>query len=108
MHTVDASSDPIGSLAELPASNVRVCPDAAVEGGAQLDAPEFTKRTMAFDPILHPRQNTPRDHVASGIALEPSPRIPPWKRILDITFVLLSTPLWLPVMMFLVVWIKFA
>jgi exopolysaccharide production protein ExoY len=108
MHTVDASSDPGGSLAELPASNVRVCRDAALEGGAQVDAPEPAKRTMAFDQTIHPRQSTPKVQVATKIAAEPSRRIPSWKRILDITLVLLSMPLWLPVMIFLLVWIKFA
>jgi lipopolysaccharide/colanic/teichoic acid biosynthesis glycosyltransferase len=108
MHTVDASSNPGSSLTELPASNVRVCRDVALQSGAQLDAPEFTKRTMAFDQILHANQNTPKDHVAIGIAVEPSPQIPSWKRILDITFVLLSVPLWLPIMIFLLVWIKIA
>jgi exopolysaccharide production protein ExoY len=108
MHTVDASSDPGGSLAELPASNVRVCRDPALEGGPQVDFPESATRTMAFDQTLHPRQNTPKTQVATKIAAEPFRRIPSWKRILDITLVLLSMPLWLPVMIFLLVWIKFA
>jgi lipopolysaccharide/colanic/teichoic acid biosynthesis glycosyltransferase len=108
MHTVDASSNPGSSLAELPASNVRVCRDVAVEGDAQAAAPEFAKKTVAFDQTFHPSRNTPKGHSGTGTVVEPSPQVPFWKRTLDITCILLSMPLWLPIMIFLVVWIKIA
>ena len=37
-----------------------------------------------------------------------SAEVPSWKRILDIACILLSTPLWLPVVMILSLWIKLA
>ena len=37
-----------------------------------------------------------------------SAEVPSWKRILDVTCILLSTPLWLPVVMILALWIKLA
>jgi exopolysaccharide production protein ExoY len=108
MHTVDASSDPLVSLAELPASNARVCRDAVVEGDTQLHAPEFGNRSMAFDQTLHPFQNVSKTQAGPAIAAVASSRVPAWKRILDIACILLSIPFWLPVVIFLAVWIKLA
>src|SRR5262249_47399691 len=34
------------------------------------------------------------------------PRIPPWKRILDVTCILLSMPFWLPLVILLAIWVK--
>src|ERR1700676_1691723 len=45
---------------------------------------------------------------ATGIPSAVSSRVPSWKRILDITCILLSMPLWLPVVLFLTLWIKLA
>jgi len=39
-------------------------------------------------------------------ALEISDVVPRWKRVLDITFILLSFPLWVPLMIFIALWIK--
>ena len=44
----------------------------------------------------------------TGIAMAASAEVPSWKRILDITCILLSTPLWLPVVMIITLWIKLA
>jgi lipopolysaccharide/colanic/teichoic acid biosynthesis glycosyltransferase len=43
-----------------------------------------------------------------GVAAAASSQVPSWKTILAITCVLLSTPLWLPVVLFLTLWIKIA
>ena len=45
---------------------------------------------------------------ANGAATAASSRVPTWKTILDITCILLSLPLWLPVVLFLTLWIKLA
>jgi exopolysaccharide production protein ExoY len=44
----------------------------------------------------------------SGVATAASSRVPSWKTILDITCILFSMPLWLPVVLFLALWIKLA
>jgi lipopolysaccharide/colanic/teichoic acid biosynthesis glycosyltransferase len=44
----------------------------------------------------------------TDVAAPASSRVPSWKTILDITCILLSVPLWLPVVLFLTVWIKLA
>ena len=108
MHTVDASSDPSVSLMELSASNLRVCRDSAVEGDVQTPSPQFGDRAMASDQPLRPCENNPKTLCGAGIATAASSEVPSWKRILDITCILLSLPLWFPVVMFLTLWIKLA
>jgi exopolysaccharide production protein ExoY len=44
----------------------------------------------------------------AGVAKEASSQVPVWKTILDIALILLSMPFWLPVMLFLTLWIKLA
>jgi exopolysaccharide production protein ExoY len=44
----------------------------------------------------------------TGVATAASSQLPVWKTILDIALILLSLPLWLPVMLFLTLWIKLA
>ena len=106
MHTVDASSDPSVSLVELSASNARVCRDSVVEGDAQTPSSQFGNATIAFDQTLHPSENNPKTHLRAGDPAPASSQVPSWKRILDITCILLTLPFWLPVMIFLTVWIK--
>jgi lipopolysaccharide/colanic/teichoic acid biosynthesis glycosyltransferase len=105
MHTVDASSDPSVSLGKLSASNVRVRRDSAVEGDAQTPSSQFGNRTMAFDQPLRPCENNSKTRTDTD-SMAASAESPSWKRILDITCILLSIPLWLPVVMFLTLWIK--
>jgi lipopolysaccharide/colanic/teichoic acid biosynthesis glycosyltransferase len=42
----------------------------------------------------------------TGESMTTGPRIPTWKTILDVTCILLSLPLWLPVVLLLALWIK--
>jgi lipopolysaccharide/colanic/teichoic acid biosynthesis glycosyltransferase len=109
MHTVDASSDPSISLVELSPSTVRVCRDSAPEGNAQTTPPPCARRTIAFN---HSRQacenNAKIVSSGTGIATVPSSEIPSWKRILDVACILLTLPLWLPLVIFLTLWIKLA
>jgi len=108
MQTVDASSDPSVSLMDFSASNIRISRNGAVEGDAQTPSAEFGNRTMAFDQTLHPSKNTSKTLFGTGIGVAAFSQSPSWKRILDIACILLSLPLWLPVMIFLTVWVKLA
>jgi lipopolysaccharide/colanic/teichoic acid biosynthesis glycosyltransferase len=106
MHTVDASSDPSVSLVEPSASNLCVCRAAAAEGDAQTSSPQLGNRTTAADQPLPPCENNANTLVGTGTATAASAEVPSWKRILDITCILLSIPLWLPVVVILALWIK--
>ena len=106
MYTADASSDPAVSLVEP--SDLRVCRDSAGEGDAQTSSPQFGNRSMASDQPLHPSNNKPNMPFGTGIAMGAPAGVPSWKRILDITCILLSAPFWLPVVMILSLWIKLA
>jgi lipopolysaccharide/colanic/teichoic acid biosynthesis glycosyltransferase len=108
MHTVNATSDPSDSLVEFSASNVRVCRDSAAHGELQASPPHLGTRTMAFDQTLQPAENNQKIPSASGFAIADSSQVPSWKRILDVTCILLSLPLWLPVVIVLALWIKLA
>ena len=108
MQTVDASSDPSVSSLELSASNVRVCRDSAVEGDAKTPSSRFGNGTMALDQPVPPCEKNPETLVETGFTSAASAEVPSWKRILDITCILLSLPLWLPIVLLIALWIKFA
>jgi lipopolysaccharide/colanic/teichoic acid biosynthesis glycosyltransferase len=105
MHNVDESSDPAVSSVELSALNR--C-GSALDGAATTLSPKIGNRTIAFDQTLLPSGNHPKTHFGVEIAVPASFRAPFWKRFLDITCILLSMPIWLPVMIVLTVWIKLA
>jgi lipopolysaccharide/colanic/teichoic acid biosynthesis glycosyltransferase len=107
MHTVNATSNPSDSLEEFSSSNVRVCRDSGAHGELQTSSPQLGSRTMAFDQTLHPSENNQKNPSAGGFAMASS-HVPSWKRVLDLTCILLSLPLWLPVVIALALWIKFA
>jgi exopolysaccharide production protein ExoY len=104
MHTVDASSDPSVSLAEPYAPDIRVCRDSAVEGDAQTPAPQFGDSRIAFNQP----ENNPQALFGTGITMAASAQVPSWKRILDVTCILVSMPFWLPIVILLTIWIKLA
>jgi lipopolysaccharide/colanic/teichoic acid biosynthesis glycosyltransferase len=108
MHTVDASSAPSISVVELPVSNLRPCRDAVVEGDTQAPASQFGHRTIAFDQTLHSSEHNQKSHSGAGIPEAADCQVPAWKRVLDVVCIVLGMPLWLPVMIFLTVWVKFA
>jgi lipopolysaccharide/colanic/teichoic acid biosynthesis glycosyltransferase len=108
MHTVDPSSDPSVPLVELSASNLRVCSDFALNAEAQVPSPHFGNGAAACNeplPACESDAKTDTDTDTGSIAV--STEVPSWKRILDITCILLSLPFWLPVMIFVALWIKF-
>jgi lipopolysaccharide/colanic/teichoic acid biosynthesis glycosyltransferase len=55
-----------------------------------------------------PRSGAVRKQAFANGEAEDSSRLPSWKTILDVTCILLSMPLWLPVVMLLTLWIKLA
>ena len=95
MHTVDPSSDPSVPLVELSAPDLRVCRESALIAGTQA-SPQVGNRTTAGDLPLPACENNAKTGTD----------IPSWKRILDITCILLSLPFWLPVVIFVALWIK--
>ena len=103
MHTLDASSDPSVSLGELSASNLRGLRDSVAESDAQTTSAPLGTSAMSFDPAAINSQ-TPFGARTSAA----SSQVPSWKRILDITLIVFSMTLWLPVMIFLALWIKLA
>jgi lipopolysaccharide/colanic/teichoic acid biosynthesis glycosyltransferase len=92
MHTVEASTDPSAPLLELSAPNLRVCRHPVAEADAQGPSPKTGS-------------------VSTGTGTDTdtgSPGVPSWKRVLDVTCILLSLPAWLPVVTLIAIWIKFA
>lgn len=47
-----------------------------------------------------------RQEFETGVGTADFPQVPCWKTVLDIACILLSLPLWLPVVLFLALWIK--
>jgi exopolysaccharide production protein ExoY len=108
MHT-DVSSDPSVSLAELSASNLRVSCDSPLEGDTQTPSPQFGSKTMSLNQPLQACENNPKTlSSGTGISMATPSEVPYWKRILDIACIVLSLPLWLPVVLFLTLWIRLA
>jgi lipopolysaccharide/colanic/teichoic acid biosynthesis glycosyltransferase len=108
MHTVDQSPDPSVSLVELSASTGRVPRESGLEGDAKTPPLKSGNRTIAFDQTLSPSGSNSKAAFGTGIAAAALHRVPAWKRILDIACILISLPVWLPVMIFLAVWVKLA
>src|ERR1700722_13654608 len=110
MHTVDESSDPSVSLMELPASSRRVCRDANLEGEAQIPSPQFGNATTACRQPLPAFENNagPRNaNSTPDISFTPvSQEIPTWKRLLDVSCILFTLTLWLPIVLLIALWVK--
>jgi exopolysaccharide production protein ExoY len=108
MQTVDASSRPSVSFVDPSTPNLRVRRDSTVEGEAKTPFAQFANSAMAFDQTPKQSENNAKARFAAGISMEGSFRVPTWKRLLDATCILLSMPVWLPVVMVLALWIKLA
>jgi lipopolysaccharide/colanic/teichoic acid biosynthesis glycosyltransferase len=106
MHTVDASPDPSASLVELSAANIRAARDFALDGETHRRSSQIGNGSIAFDQTLHPSENNSKTHFGAADTTAASPQIPTWKRLLDLSLILLTMPLWLPVVLFLTLWIK--
>jgi lipopolysaccharide/colanic/teichoic acid biosynthesis glycosyltransferase len=103
MHTVDASSEPSVSLKELNASNGNVCHDSSLNGDAQA---QIGKTAMPAGQTRPASASKTRPGVDAAVPTAPTGGIPSWKRLLDITFILLTLPLWLPVVLVVALWIR--
>jgi lipopolysaccharide/colanic/teichoic acid biosynthesis glycosyltransferase len=103
MHTVDASSEPSVSFKELNASNGTVCRDSMLKSDAQAHFGNTAMPSGQTRPAIESKtiglETAPVQSAASG-------GIPSWKRLLDITFILLTLPLWLPVVLVVALWIR--
>jgi lipopolysaccharide/colanic/teichoic acid biosynthesis glycosyltransferase len=108
MQTVDASPDPSSVEVQLSASNLRVLRDSLAQGDAQTPSAQFGKGTMALDQTLHASENNLKTLFGSGMATAAPAQVPSWKRAFDILCILISMPFWLPVVIFLTLWVKFA
>jgi exopolysaccharide production protein ExoY len=108
MHTVDESSVPAVSFVELSASSLGVCRTAALGSDVQTPSSQFGDRTTSFDQPKHSGEVHPNTVFATDFATAAPSQVPLWKRILDVACILISLPLWLPVVIFLTLWVKFA
>jgi exopolysaccharide production protein ExoY len=109
MHTAEVSSDPSVSSVELSASHLRVRRDSAFQGDAYAQSPQLRNRVMVTEQPLATRESNAKTGSDTGTdSVAASSEIPSWKRILDISCILLSMPLWLPIVMILALWVKLA
>jgi exopolysaccharide production protein ExoY len=99
MYTDDASTDPSVRLVELSASNLRVCPNPASQAEAEVPSAQQSNHTIACDQARCTCEKCSKTDTGST-------DIPRWKRILDVTCILLSLPLWLPIALLIMLWIK--
>jgi lipopolysaccharide/colanic/teichoic acid biosynthesis glycosyltransferase len=93
---------------ELSAANLRGLRDSVAEGAPHTPSPRLGSSSRAFDQTFQPAANNSKTPFGARAASAASPQVPSWKRILDITLIVLSMPLWLPVMIFLTLWVKLA
>lgn len=107
MHTADAN--PNQSIVDLSSSDLSTCRDSLLAGNAKVLSPQFGDRTTALDqPLISQSANTPAPTTKIETATADSVEIPSWKRVLDVTLILLSLPFWLPVVLLITLWIKIA
>jgi lipopolysaccharide/colanic/teichoic acid biosynthesis glycosyltransferase len=101
MDTVDASSDPSVSLMEPTASNRYVRRDSSLRVEEQATSTPLGNSAIQFNHSFSARDIHPQTAAPSL-----SGDIPRWKRILDVTCILLALPLWLPIVLLIALWIK--
>jgi lipopolysaccharide/colanic/teichoic acid biosynthesis glycosyltransferase len=105
MDTVDSPSDLLVSLAEPSASNRRVYRDCALKGDAQAPFPQFGNSAMACEQPLPASKDKAKTGTDIGSMVD-STDVPLWKRILDVTLILLTLLFWLPLFILIALWIK--
>jgi len=89
---------------ELPASTRRVCRDSGLEGDAPAPASPLGNVAIASHHPLPILENNAK--IPTGTVTDTSFKIPLWKRILDVTCILLTLALWLPIVLLIALWIK--
>jgi lipopolysaccharide/colanic/teichoic acid biosynthesis glycosyltransferase len=105
MHTVDTSPNQPVHGAQVSSLNRCVYSDPVPQGDARGSAPLLSDKA-AFDRIVSACQNYAEIPAGNEIAAAASGEIPTWKRLLDVTCILISLPFWLPVVMVVALWIK--
>ena len=90
---------------ELPASNRSICRDSALKGDAHPPFSQFGIRATTCEQPLPGRENNVRIGTDTGSTAAYAD-IPSWKRILDVTCILLTLLLWLPAFILIALWIK--
>ena len=107
MQTADASPDE--STVDLSSPDLCSCRDALLSGNAKVPSGRTRDGTAALNqPPVSRCASTPTRSAVSETAMVGSVGIPSWKRVLDVTLILLSLPLWLPVVLLIALWIKIA
>jgi exopolysaccharide production protein ExoY len=107
MHTADAS--PNQSEIDLSSSEFSVCHGPILAGNTTIPTPRVGDGPTAFNqPLVSPFASIPTPMTETETAMAGLVGVPTWKRVLDITFILLSLPLWLPVVLLIALWIKIA
>ena len=101
MDNVDASSDPSVSFMEPSASNGYVCRDSSFRVEEQASSKPIGNSAIQFDHSFSARDIHPQPAAQSH-----SKEIPRWKRVLDVTCILLALPFWLPIVLMIALWIK--
>jgi exopolysaccharide production protein ExoY len=105
MHRIETSSAPaVGQ--DVFSLNPRVFRDSAAQNDAVALALRLPNGTPLCDPPSSASKNDPLPPPEKEIANATGS--PQWKRILDVICILLSLPLWLPIVIFVTLWIKIA
>jgi lipopolysaccharide/colanic/teichoic acid biosynthesis glycosyltransferase len=103
MRRIDTSPDPAVHLQDVFSFSPPVLRQSLPQGStADLPLP---KRTALCDP-LSARENDPQ--IPARTERAGTGNIPSWKYILDVTCILLSLPIWLPIVVCIALWIKIA
>jgi len=104
MQTTETSSEE--STADLSARNIRVSRDPAQPSDPNVLSDLYNDRIPARDgsssASFQKRSTLERE---PGVCREGS-ELPEWKRVLDIAFIVLTAPLWLPIFLLIVLWVK--
>jgi lipopolysaccharide/colanic/teichoic acid biosynthesis glycosyltransferase len=91
---------------ELFSSEKRVRRDVEITRDGQAPFPSLANRMVDGDGTSPGRESKPRIFSANDVVI--FSKIPLWKRGLDLACVLLSLPIWLPLMVCVMLWIKVA
>src|SRR5262245_10620166 len=106
MYTTDTSPNQPLPTTDLFASAPGVGCDSASTIDSRQSFLRFGERPAVYNQPVS-QTETSRAFIGEAESSEGSSvRIPTWKRVLDISCVVLSLPVWLPIMIAIAVWIK--
>jgi lipopolysaccharide/colanic/teichoic acid biosynthesis glycosyltransferase len=105
MHRIEMSPDQaVGQ--EVLSLNPRVWRDSVTPNDALALALRLPNGAPLCDPPVSAGGNDPQP--SAGKEMAHAAGSPLWKRVLDVICILLSLPLWLPIVIFITLWIKIA